>query len=121
MHQKWTLAQLDEICLCSLMAQQNPVLLSIATSQHTALLSLLLLYSKSQSLPHEHFLSSVHMFFDGGVDALDVQCAPYNKWHMASASICALLELLHLASLPQCLSSLLGFGSPTKLLAFFSF
>ena len=83
----------------------NPVWLSIATGQHTALADFvsepLLLRSKSQSLPQGYFISLLHLFSHGDLDALDVQRTPYTNWHMASASTCALPGWLHLASLPH--------------------
>ena len=77
-----TPCSLSEIGLCFLMVHEkiSPIWLSTATSQR----------SKSQSL-----------LCHGDLDGLAARCTPHTNWHMACASTCALLELLHLASSPH--------------------
>ena len=74
---------------CQLQLKKLPLL--------TLSLNLLLLRRKSQSSLQVYFLSLLHLFSHGDLDALDVQRTPYTIWHMAYASTCALPEWLHLA------------------------
>ena len=47
----------------------------------------LLLYSKSQRLPQEYFLSLIHLFSHVDLGVLDVHYIPYTKWHMVRQSV----------------------------------